>query len=137
MSLDHRFVAALDGLPLTTVENAHPEDGISGSIAIGLRALPETSNAALIGVSDQPYLTAEAIADLIRAFSPGRIVVPRYGEHRGNPPIFDRSFFPELFALEGDRGGQAVIIAHPEAVVEVNLAGAMGADIDRPGEWPG
>ncbi|HEX9547716.1 MAG TPA: nucleotidyltransferase family protein [Acidimicrobiales bacterium] len=137
VSPDARLLEALAGLPLTTVENAHPENGISSSIAIGLRALPETTDGAVIGVGDQPYLTAEAIEELVRAFSPGRIVVPRWGDHRGNPPLFDRRFFAELLALDGDRGGQRVIAAHPDAVVEVPLPARLGDDIDRPEDWPG
>jgi molybdenum cofactor cytidylyltransferase len=90
----------------------------------------------LIGVGDQPYLTAEAIKELVKAFAQGRIVVPRWGDHRGNPPVFDRRFFPELLALEGDRGGQPVIVAHADAVTEVALPARFGDDIDRPEEWP-
>jgi molybdenum cofactor cytidylyltransferase len=135
ISAEPRLHDALAGLRLGLIENPAPALGISGSIGIGVRALPGSSSAALIAVADQPYLTQEAITELIRAFSPGRIVVPRYGEHRGNPPIFDRRFFAELEALEGDRGGQAVVNAHPDAVVEVELAAGTGADIDRPEDW--
>jgi len=130
------FVDALAGLPVTMVENPSPEDGLSSSIAIGLRALPETSSAALIGVADQPYLTVEAVEELLDAFVPGRIVVPRFGDHRGNPPVFDRRFFLDLMQLRGDRGGQVVVNAHPEAVVEVSLAEKIGEDVDRPEDWP-
>lgn len=137
VSEEPRFDDALAGLPVAVVENPAPALGISRSISIGLGALPGASPAALIAVADQPYLTADAIADLIRAFSPGRIVVPRYGAHRGNPPIFDRRFFPELLALEGDRGGQVVVSAHPDAVLEVDFAAGIGADIDRPDDWQG
>jgi molybdenum cofactor cytidylyltransferase len=137
VSSDPRLVEALAGLPLTTVENTHPENGISSSIAIGLHALPEKTKGALIGVGDQPYLTVQAIEELVRAFSPGRIVVPRWGDHRGNPPVFDRRFFAELMVLDGDRGGQRVIAAHPDAVVEVALPARLGDDIDRPEDWPG
>ncbi|HXN04416.1 MAG TPA: nucleotidyltransferase family protein [Candidatus Acidoferrum sp.] len=136
VSDDPAFGDALAGLPLTMVENAHPEDGISSSIAIGIRALPETATAALIGVADQPYLTSEAIQELLRAFLPGRIVVPRFGDHRGNPPVFDRRFFHDLMQLQGDRGGQIVVNAHPDAIIEVSLAEEIGADVDRPEEWP-
>ncbi len=58
VSADPRLVVALAGLPLTTVENAHPEQGISGSIAIGLRALPEATEAAF----GQRVITAHADA---------------------------------------------------------------------------
>ncbi len=136
VSHDSRLVDALAGLQLTTVENAHPEKGISSSIAIGLRALPETVDAAVIAVGDQPYLTAEAIEQLVDAFEPGRIIVPRFGEHRGNPPVFDRRFFPELLALIGDHGGRRVITSHPESVIEVPLSARLGDDIDRPEQWP-
>jgi len=136
VSPDPRLVEALAGLALTTVENTHPENGISSSIAIGLRALPETTDAALIGVGDQPYLTAQAIEELVHAFSPGRIVVPRWGDHRGNPPVFDRRFFAELLTLEGDRGGQVVIAAHQDAVIEIQLPARLGDDVDRPEDWP-
>jgi molybdenum cofactor cytidylyltransferase len=136
VSNDPAFGDALAGLPLTMVENPNPEYGISGSIAVGLRALPDTTIAALIGVADQPHLTVEAVEELVRAFSPGRIVVPRFGDHRGNPPVFDRRFFADLMQLEGDRGGQVVVSAHPEAVIEVGLAEGIGDDIDRPEDWP-
>ncbi len=136
VSFDQRLADALAGLPLTTVENAHPEDGISSSIAVGLRALPETTNAALIAVADQPYLTVEAIEQLVHAFEPGRIIVPRFGDHRGNPPVFDRRFFPDLLALDGDQGGQRVITSHADSVTEVPLSARLGDDIDRPEQWP-
>jgi molybdenum cofactor cytidylyltransferase len=136
VSTDPAFGDALAGLPLMMVENAHPEDGISSSIAIGLHALPEATSAALIGVADQPNLSAEAVEELVHAYSAGRIVVPRFGDHRGNPPVFDRRFFAELIELRGDRGGQIVVNAHPEAVIEVSLAEAIGDDVDRPEDWP-
>ena len=136
MSRDSRLVDALAGLDLMTVENAHPEHGICGSIRIGVGALAETVDAAVIAVGDQPFLTAEAIGKLVDAFEPGRIVVPRFGDHRGNPPVFDRRFFPELLALTGDHGGQRVITSHAESVIEVSLSKSLGDDIDRPDEWP-
>jgi molybdenum cofactor cytidylyltransferase len=123
-------------LLLTVVENAHPGRGISHSIAIGLRALPGEASAALIAVADQPQLTSDGVKLLASAFRQGRIVVPRYGDHRGNPAIFDRRFFVELAALDGDLGGQQVIKRHPDSVDEVSLPPAMGEDIDRREQWP-
>src|SRR5207302_531112 len=112
------------------------ERGSSSSIAIGVRALPQATDAGLIGVADQPFLTAGAIQALVKAFSPERIIVPRWGEHRGNPPVFDRRFFPELLTLSDDNGGQLVIAAHADAVTEVPFPAGLGDDIDRPEEWP-
>jgi molybdenum cofactor cytidylyltransferase len=136
VSPEPAFGDALAGLAVTMVENAHPEDGISSSIAIGLRALPTRTSAALIGVADQPFLTAEAIEALLHAYTAGRIVVPRFGDHRGNPPVFDRRFFSDLMKLRGDRGGQVVVNDHPDAVIEVSLVEAIGDDVDQPEDWP-
>ncbi len=126
----------LADLPLTIETNPQPARGINTSIGIGVGALPRATGAALLGVADQPLLTADAIAQLVNAFVPGKIVRPRYGDHRGNPVIFDRRFFPELMRLkDADRGGQVVVAAHPETVIEVELPASMGKDIDSPDDW--
>jgi len=136
VSTDPALRRALDGLSLVIVENPAPDTGISRSIALGIAAVPPQAEAALVGVADQPHLTASGLRSLIDAFRPGRMVVPRYADHRGNPVLFDRRFFRELAGLSGDRGGQRLIAAHPDAAIEVTLPEAMGIDVDRPEEWP-
>lgn len=137
VSRDPGFEDALAGIRLSAIVNDDPEQGISRSIRLGLNALPEPAEAALIGVADQPNVDAAAIRALRAAFARGRIVAPRYEDHLGNPVIFDRRFFGELTGLEGDRGGQLVVTQHPEAVIEVSLPRAVGDDVDRPDEWRG
>jgi len=130
------YADALAGLTLTVVENRNPEQGLSHSIALGLAALPADASAVLLGVADQPYLSADGVRELRNAFQPGRIVASRYGDHRGNPCIFDRRFFSELMEIRGDHGAGAVMRAHPDAVIQVELPDRMGTDIDRPEDWP-
>jgi molybdenum cofactor cytidylyltransferase len=137
VSPDPRLRPVLEGLDVQLVENPSPASGVAGSIVVGIAALPPAVRAVLIGVADQPHLTAEGLSSLKAAHHDGGITVARYEDHRGNPSIFDRRFFAELAQLRGDRGGQAVVAAHPEAVVEVSLPSRMGMDIDRPEEWPG
>jgi hypothetical protein len=43
-------------------------------------------------------------------------------ESGGNPALFPREFYPELFALTRRRGGGAVIPAHPDRLVLVEAA---------------
>ena len=135
ISSDPRVGHALEGLELQLVRNPTPAAGIARSIALGVSALPLSVQSVLIGVADQPYLTVEGLSLLIAAHRDGAITVPRYEDHRGNPSIFDRRFFAELAQLSGDRGGQRVVAAHPEAVVEVELPSRMGTDVDRPEDW--
>jgi CTP:molybdopterin cytidylyltransferase MocA len=131
-----RFREALHDLPVRLVENPEPERGLSHSIALGLAAIPGNSRAALIGVADQPYLTADGLRELTASFREHSIVVARYGDHEGAPAIFDCRFFDELRKLEGDRGGQLVVTRHPDAAIVVELPPEMGRDIDRVEDWP-
>lgn len=132
---DARFRDQLAGLAGTLLVNPAPERGIGSSIALGMGALPEDAEAVLIAVADQPLLSVEAVRSILAAFQPGAIVAPRYGDHPGNPRIFDRKFFSELASLTGDRGGQVVADAHPEVVVEVALPPPLGIDVDLPSDW--
>ncbi len=136
ISADGRLREALAGLPIGIIENPQPERGISSSIALAIAELGESVDAALIGVADQPLLSADGLRRLLAAYAPGEMVAARYGDHVGNPMIFDRRFFAELVALEGDRGGQQLLASHPDQVMEVDLPQQMGKDIDRPEQWP-
>jgi molybdenum cofactor cytidylyltransferase len=122
-------------MPVQRVFNLRPLDGIASSISLGVRAVPANSEGVLIGVADQPRLDAMALRLLADAFRPGTIVVPRYGDVRGNPRIFDRRFFDELAGLTGDRGGQQVAERHQDAIIEISLPKEMAIDIDRPQDW--
>jgi molybdenum cofactor cytidylyltransferase len=44
--------------------------------------------------------------------------------------LFDRSVWPDLLAVEGDRGARDLIKAHPDWVVRVDLDGDVPADLD-------
>jgi molybdenum cofactor cytidylyltransferase len=80
-----------------------------------------------------PGVTAEMIDRLIRSFDPGKgIGVSTYHGQRGNPVLWARRFFPELMAVEGDKGGREIIGKHREAVVEVELGPAAALDVDTP-----
>ena len=83
-----------------------------------------------------PLVTPQMVDAQIAAFAPERgrlIVVPVCDGRRGNPVLWSRRFFSELAALEGDTGARHVILAHAEAVCEVEVEGE-GAflDVDTP-----
>lgn len=131
-------VSALDGLDVVTVHNPEYAAGQSRALIRGVRSLPSSASAAVIGVADQPFLTAQIIRDLIavQATSGAPIVVPTYGGQQGNPVIFVRSLFRELLAVEGDVGGRPVIARHQRDVVAMAVSDARaGADIDTAGDY--
>ncbi len=102
---------------------------------IGLGALPPSADAVLIAAADLPFLEGAHVQQLATAFRPGAIVVSRYGDHTGNPQVYDARFFGELSQIEGDRGGRPVADRHPEAVIEVEFEDRAGEDIDTPQDW--
>lgn len=103
--------AAVAGLDLLLVHNARWEEGQSGSLKCGLRALPEDVSAAVFLLADQPQIPSELIVALMQKYEESHraVVMPRTQERRGNPVLFARSTFADLLALQGDVGGRAVL----------------------------
>jgi molybdenum cofactor cytidylyltransferase len=128
--------AALGGRAVTVAHNADYAQGLSGSLRVGLDALGEGVDAALVCLGDMPLVSPDLIGRLIAAYDPeeGRaIVVPTVGGRHGNPVLWDRRFFAEMRAVTGDVGARHLIGEHAEAVHEVPmLDDAALQDFDTP-----
>ena len=114
-----RIRAALKGLRIEIVFNEVFQDGQITSIRCGLATISSQSQAVLVGLSDQPLLTADDIQHLIHAFfqqSSKSIMVPYHHNVRGNPIVLSTEQ-----ALSVDRDGvrlgcRKLIDKHPEKV---------------------
>ena len=128
--------AALAGLPVRLVRNPRWAEGLGPSLAAGIAALPPDADAALILLGDQPTVAPEAIDALIAAHERGErpIVAPRYRGEHGNPVLFGRAVFPELVALQGDRGARAVVERDAARVTLVPLDQSAPPDVDTPAD---
>ena len=117
----------------TPIVNSHPEYGQSHTIHLGVKAL-DACDALLFQVADQPLLRRESVRAEVEFFRrhPDRIVAMGHGGVRGNPCIFPARFFPELTALEGDRGGSAVIRRHEDALTLFEISPDELRDVDTP-----
>lgn len=115
----------------SAVHNAHPELGISHTLQLGLTMLRDCGGV-LFSVADQPLLRRETVAKLTTLWQsqPEKIAALSSGGQRGNPCIFPARFFPELMALEGDRGGSAVIRRHEEDLILLETAAEELYDVD-------
>ncbi|WP_119301844.1 NTP transferase domain-containing protein [Dongia deserti] len=111
-------------------------DGMSASLRCGLKALSADIDAALILLGDMPRVGGTLIRRMIAAFNPteGRaIIVPSFQGKRGNPVLWDRSFFGEMMDLHGDVGARHLIGEHAELVTEIESEDAgIFLDIDTP-----
>jgi molybdenum cofactor cytidylyltransferase len=127
---------ALAGLKVKFARNPDFAAGLASSVKVGIAAVPENADGALVCLGDMPLIDARLIDRLIEAFAPDRghlIAVPVSDNRRGNPVLWSRRFFDELMTLDGDIGARNLIAKHAEAVAEVQAEG-HGAflDIDTP-----
>jgi len=133
------IVEALAGTKASFVVNPYPEHGIGASIAAGVSALGERTDAVLIALADEPGLDAAVVASVLEAFrrsqataAPCAIVAPTYRGTPGHPVLFDRGVFAELRALDGDRGARSVIEREPSRVAIVQVDAPPPGDVDTP-----
>ncbi len=117
------------------VINPDHQQGMGTSLRAGLAALDAQTQAALIVLADQPFVSPTTLDQIINHYqqSDGQIVIPTYRGFRGNPVLLDRSVFPEVMALSGDIGCRAIFGDHLDGIVKVPV-GDIGIllDIDTP-----
>jgi molybdenum cofactor cytidylyltransferase len=134
--LGHRAedVAAALTLPpaARTVVNPDYATGQASSMRTGLGAAAASSEAAVVLLGDQPGMRPADIRAVVDAYrrGAGPVVQGSYRGSPGHPVVFDRGVWPDLLAVEGDRGARDVIKAHPDWVVRVELDAEVPADLD-------
>jgi molybdenum cofactor cytidylyltransferase len=104
-----------------SIVNAGYAAGMSTSIQAGLRALPESADAAMIVLGDEPFIAPATLDLLIATYerTGAPIVIPTYDGARGNPVIIGRSLFAEVMELRGDVGCRVLFERHPQSIVTV------------------
>ena len=104
----------------TVLVNPFPEWGASHTVRLGTEAMADC-DAILYQVADQPLLQAGTVRRIVDAWQehPNCITAAAHNGKRGNPCLFPSRFFPELCALEADRGGSSVIRRHEDALLLV------------------
>lgn len=128
---------AVANLDITIIENDRFNDGQGTSIRSGVEYVQETDPAAdaiVIALGDMPAVSTETINQLVTAYNQdaGDALAAAYNGNRGNPVLFDATYFDDLQSLSGDQGGRQVLFeADRPRLVETNDPGVC-ADIDRP-----
>jgi molybdenum cofactor cytidylyltransferase len=129
-----QYRALLAETPAKAVTNEYFAEGMAGSIQVGIEALGDDIDAAIIMLGDQPFIDADIIRRLIGTYrsSGKKIVVSRYGNVRGVPALFDRALFLELLVVSGDQGARTVIETYPGHVATVEIPPSRAEDVDTP-----
>ena len=101
----------LRNLPVCVVSNRDWKEGIASSIRCGIQSLGTSVECSVIALCDQPKMTPGLIRELAqRQMETGvSIVASAYDGVVGAPSAFGKQVFPELLALEGERGARDLI----------------------------
>ena len=126
--------AAVDLTDFGIVENTEWEEGLAGSLRVGLDALTRLSKAeaVFIVLGDQPDIEEDVPERLAEAWQVSKrlAVVPKYRYTIGNPVLVSRDLWPRLMSLSGDEGARRLLTAHPEWVEEVWIEAYPPRDVD-------
>ena len=112
------------GCGVRCVTNPHYRLGKTGSIKVGLENVDENASTVLILAVDQPR-TSEIIGMVVQAHVENNALItsPQFQGHGGHPLAFSFSLKPELLQIsEANKGIREVILAHRDAVTEIEIA---------------
>jgi CTP:molybdopterin cytidylyltransferase MocA len=122
------------------VHNPDWRSGMGSSLAVGLGAVPDGCDAAVIALVDQPLIGPEAVRRLIAAHEAGAsVAVAAYDGVPRNPVLIAREHWAAVTALAvGDTGARPFLRAHPELVTTVECGDTgrpddvdTASDLDR------
>ncbi len=133
-----QMTVKLTELGVRCVSNTRYEEGMATSLAAGIDALSPGTQAAIVTLGDQPYVSPRIIEELISAYlREGKpITIPVYGAQPGPPTLFARQVFPDLLKLQGDAGGRQIVADHPEMVYRVSFTEEdRPLDVDTPQDY--
>ena len=120
---------------INIIENTSWNEGMGTSISIGVGNLAPKSDAILILLTDQPFISQVLLQKMMQTFAEKKypIVACNYGEQLGVPILFDKSFFPKLKNLKGDQGAKSFFKNYPEKIASIEFKEGL-FDIDTPEE---
>ncbi|MFL5733956.1 MAG: NTP transferase domain-containing protein [Chloroflexia bacterium] len=133
--------AALSGVKTLPPEPAQPRvqvvanprhaEGMATSLAAGIAALGDTTEAVLVLLGDMPRVSPRIIEALVAAYTGNGkpITIPLYGSAVGPPTLFAREVFPDLLHLQGEVGGRQLLSKYPDLAQQVPFS-----EQDRPGD---
>lgn len=120
-------VSAIAPAEVTVVDNPRWAEGQAVSLRAGIAAAAaEGHDAVVVGLGDQPFVTAGAWRKVAASTSP--LAVATYAGRRGHPVRLGADVW-DLLPVEGDEVGRAVMRSRPELVVEIPCDGTA-TDID-------
>ena len=114
---------------LDVVLNPDFGDGCATSIRTALSRVSDDVAGVVLLLGDQPGVTPETVRTLVAGAVGHAVGVCAYDDAPGHPLWFDRSMFPTLSGLHGDKAVWKIVEADAD-VARVPVAGPLPRDVD-------
>lgn len=108
--------------------NTRHQTGQASSLRVGISGLSNDVDRAVVLLGDQPGVSPAAIQAVAAGADP--ITRVRYSDGPGHPVAFARELWPQLLAIDGDRGARDLIAARPDRVGEIVVDAPAPRDVD-------
>jgi molybdenum cofactor cytidylyltransferase len=112
------------------------ETGMSASLKVANELVHEKTDYILIALADMPFVNSQTIDRLIETavtHPEYDVIIPTFQRKRGNPVLWQRSYFHNVKNLSGDQGGRSIIKENEENVIEVEINDpGILIDLDTP-----
>ncbi len=127
----------LSQFEVTVVHNSNYQSGISASLKAGLKMVAPSTDGALILLADQPNLQPQTLNCFLELFSEGdkKIISGQYDPITGNPVLFHRKYFNDLWQLHGDVGARSLLKRFSGEIATVEIPPEQSLDIDTPEDF--
>jgi len=131
--------AAIEGEPVSVVENCEWARGMGSSLVAGMRFLVETQPdlaAAAILLADQPLVTSQQLAEMRALLFSGSAtaIAAQYDATLGVPAIFKSDLFSLLLTVPADAGARHILRERGITITAFPLPEAA-VDLDTPEDF--
>jgi CTP:molybdopterin cytidylyltransferase MocA len=130
---------ALAGSGVEFVENPlYVQGEMLSSIQVGLRAMGDGPQAALLTPGDLPAIQPATVRAVVEAWaaSSDALCVPVHGGRRGHPVLLPRRTWPEVLALGPGESLRTYLRLHVDEIQRVEVPDAgIHADLDSPQDY--
>jgi len=108
--------------PVEIIHNPDWNNGLGNSIAFGVNYIQNNYkvDGVLIILADQPLIDTSYLKGMIISFEAGKnqIIATQYdNEKLGVPALFDKYYFEELSAIDGDKGAKSILEKYSDQVI--------------------
>jgi molybdenum cofactor cytidylyltransferase len=129
----------IEQYPVRTIFNSqYAAEEMLVSLQCGLRVLMPQTEAALIGLGDQPQIQEETVRMLCEAYAESKstLIVPSFRRRRGHPWLVTRTLWAELLVMSSSESPRDFLNRRAAEIQYVDVdTPSILTDLDTPGDY--